>query len=133
MKIARFVAAMAAAATLCACAPQNVASSGSKVPAASAVAKVVDKAALESTRALVLAELGYEGTATAALKLIQTGVIRGAAAQRVRDANAVCTKALIAAKGATGTAQRLAEIDKLRGTIAAFRNLLPGEAPDEVR
>jgi hypothetical protein len=133
MKLYRLAAAFAAAALLCACGPQGIASAGSKAPAPAAVTKAIDKAALESTRGLVLAELAYEGVATAALKLIQTRVIEGAAAQRVRDANALCTKALIRAKGATTTAQRLAEVEKLRGSITAFRNLLPGEAPDEVR
>lgn len=133
MKLYRLAAAMAAAALLCACGPESVASAGSKAPPVSTVAKIADKAVLESTRGLVLAELGYEGAATTALKLIQTGIIKGAAAQRVRDANAACTDALIAAKGATSTAQRLAAVARFNGKITAFRNLLPGEAPDEVR
>lgn len=132
MKIARSVAALAVAAMLCACGPQDIASAGSAPPKAAAVA-VVDKAVLESTRALVLAELSYEAAATTALKLIQTGVIKGSAALHVRDANAACTKALIAGKSATTAAQRLAQANLLRGSIAALRNLLPGEAPDEVR
>lgn len=132
MKMPRFVAALAAAAMLCACGPQGVASAGS-APPRPATASIVDKAALESTRALVLAELSYEAAAATALKLIQTGVIRGPAALRVRDANATCTKALIAGKAATTAAQRLAQANLLRGAIANLRNLLPGEAPDEVR
>lgn len=132
MKMIRLVAAMAVAALLCACGPQTVASSGTVAPTAATAARIADKAALESTRALILAELSYEAAATAALKLIQAGVITGQAAAAVQRANRVCTTALIAAKATTTAAQRLAAVANLRSTITGLRNLIPGEAPDEV-
>jgi hypothetical protein len=129
MKIFRFSVALAAAAMLSACGPDRPVSPGAAPPPVS----IADKAVLESTRALILAELSYEAAATTALKLIQTRVIRGPAAGNVQRANTACTKALVAAKGATSVAQRLAAVSNLRSAISGLRTLLPGEAPDEVR
>lgn len=77
-------------------------------PGDTPVQQVVDTVVIDGTRALILAELGYESAANVALELINAGVIKGETAAKVRAANATITGLLVKAKATTDAAARAA-------------------------
>ncbi len=106
----RLIPAVAAMMMLAACAPQIAAPGG--------VIAIADKAELESTRALAVAEIGYQAAARAAIAAIQAGRIRGTNAVAVRNVNARATQILIEAKAALSAGARAAQVGRLLAATA---------------
>jgi hypothetical protein len=117
MKHRLYLAALATAALpLSACSPTAISSAGT-------VSAAADVITVDSTRGLILAELGYQTVANLALAGVQSGAIRGAAAATVVDLNKKATAALIAAHSATTDVDRAAEVAKLMDATFSLQSL----------
>lgn len=115
MKKIAFLFAASVSLCLAACSPTVATSSAGNT---TAVADIVE---IESTRALIVAELAYQSVAQAALAGIQSGLIQHNDAVAVRNLNRTATAALVAAKAAHSATVRAAEVAKLIDATAAMR------------
>lgn len=93
------------------------------ISAGQTVAAVGERVTIESTKALIYAELAYQGVAESALVATRAGLIRGETAARLQTYNRLALEALRKGKAATNAVARAREVAALFKQVDAIRSL----------
>lgn len=115
---------------MAACAPQAattapVTASTPQAPVEGVIAKA-DTVILTGERAFAVAELTYTTAANGVARLVDAGLIRGAAATRVRGWNSQARDLLVRGKAVADTAERARIATRLFGISDSLNSLLGG-------